>query len=435
MKFTTTTAASALLLLSSQQLVAAHSWVEQAKRIGPSGKLLDPPGFSRSYVPRTGDANLNMMKIVDSTAGQPICNPATGKSVANSYKDPKFPKLKAAPGDMIALRYLENGHVTKWMASPPKPKNQGTVYIYATTKPKDNEQFDNVHKKWTADGNGGDKSGWLLATRNYDDGRCYEDGNPNADERKSEFKIPNQASTDGQGMNHWCQNDIQLPDNVKPGQDVTLYWVWDYSTISTRQGAPDNEHLGNVKVTTIEMYSSCLEIAIVDQCSTDLGEVKGPKCSGGGGSGSKAAANTNGAASSSSLSFNFNKKQDLKLAAIPDQLSIGRFQVKMNDGAAGGNGGNGGSSPPSATTPAPSLPPKPTTTAFTSTSTHTPRIKYVTVTKGMTTVYVTPSAAIQTKTVTVDAPSRAVVTTSATSFAKITPSVRRRGQGWYGAAP
>ncbi|KAL8381406.1 hypothetical protein RB595_005600 [Gaeumannomyces hyphopodioides] len=431
MKFITATTASALLLLSGQQLVDAHSWVEQMKRIGPSGKLLDPPGFSRSFVPRTGDANLNMMKIVGSTAGQPLCNPATGKSVANSYKDAKYPKLKAAPNDMIALRYLENGHVTKWMDSPPKPKNQGTVYIYATTKPKDNEQFDNVHKKWTADGNGGDKSGWLLATRNYDDGRCYEDGNPNAEQRKSEYKISNQASTDGQGMNHWCQNDIQLPDNVKPGQDITLYWVWDYSTISTRQGAPDNEHLGSVKVTTTEFYSSCMEIAIVDQCSPDLGEVKGPKCKSGGSS-SKAAADTNGLASSGSFSFDFNKKQDLKLAAIPDQLAVGRFQVKVNDGATGGNGGN---SPPSATTPAPSLPPKPTTTASTSTSTHTSRIKYVTVTKGMTTVYVTPPAAIQTKTVTVDAASRAVVTTPAASSAKTTPSVRPRGQGWYGAAP
>ncbi|KLU81287.1 hypothetical protein MAPG_00378 [Magnaporthiopsis poae ATCC 64411] len=431
MKLITATAASALLLLSGQQLVDAHSWVEQLKRIGPSGKLLDPPGFSRGFVPRTGDANANMMKIVGSTAGQPLCNPATGKSVANGYKDPKFPKLKAAPNDVIALRYLENGHVTKWMDSPPKPKNQGTVYIYATTKPKDNEKFDNVHKKWTADGNGGDKSGWLLATRNYDDGRCFEDGNPNADQRKAEYKIANQASTDGQGMNHWCQNDIQLPDNVKPGQDITLYWVWDYSTISKRQGAPDNEHLGAVKVTTPEFYSSCMEVAIVDECSPDLGEVKGPKCNKAGGN--KAAAGINALASSGSFSFDFNKKQDLKLAAIPEQLAMGRFQVKVNDAPAGGNGGN--SPPPGAPTPAPSLPLKPsTTTAYTSTSTHNSRIKYVTVTKGITTVYVTPPPAFQTVTVTVDTPSRPAVITTPASSALTASTVRPRGQGWYGAA-
>jgi hypothetical protein len=45
------------------------------------------------------------------------------------------PRLQAATGDAIALRYQENGHVTLPDNQPGKLANRGTVFVYSTTQP------------------------------------------------------------------------------------------------------------------------------------------------------------------------------------------------------------------------------------------------------------------------------------------------------------
>ena len=100
---------------------------------------------------------------------------------------PGFPRLQAAPGNMVALRYqgklviestrcytnanklTENGHVTLPQNGLRKPEKGGKVYLYGTTHPKDDEKFLDVFQKWNEAGTGGDKRGRLLAVQNYDD--------------------------------------------------------------------------------------------------------------------------------------------------------------------------------------------------------------------------------------------------------------------------
>jgi hypothetical protein len=82
--------------------------------------------------------------------------------------------LEAAPGDYIAIMHLENGHTTLPHNQPNKPRNRGTIYFYGTTQPKEQEKLFDVHLLWNKQGTGGDKRGKLLATRNYDDGQCYQ---------------------------------------------------------------------------------------------------------------------------------------------------------------------------------------------------------------------------------------------------------------------
>ena len=288
-------AASALMALA---LIitpsAAHSWVEQLMVIAPNGSFTGNPGYARNNTMRTvpGFSDLLMVHILPGQ-GQPsieerqapspsVSAPATGASTAFSDTmdilptDPMCkktqqeqiqssgsPRLQAAAGDNIALRYQENGHVTLPQNQPGKQENRGTVYIYGTTQPKPDELFLDVYKQWNAAGTGGDKRGVLLATQPFDDGQCYQvnDGNIST-ARQSQY--PHEASQ-LMGANLWCQNDIALPANAPSGKPYTLYWVWDWPTMP---GVDPN--LPNGKA---EIYTTCMEIDIQGtKASRDLDE-------------------------------------------------------------------------------------------------------------------------------------------------------------------
>ena len=162
------------------------------------------------------------------------------------------PRLQASPGDMVALRYQENGHVTLPDIVKGKPApSRGHVYIYGTTQPSQDEKVLDV-KQWNADGTGGNKKGKLLGVQDYDDGQCYQiNGGPISAARQKQFQ--HKADT-LMGQDLWCQNDIKIPNDAPVGKPYTVYWLWDWSTLPNADpGLPNGK---------AELYSTCMDIDI-----------------------------------------------------------------------------------------------------------------------------------------------------------------------------
>lgn len=163
-------------------------------------------------------------------------------------------RLSAAPGALVALRYTENGHVSLPDAQKGKPKNRGTVFIYGTSNAQSRiDLFLDVFGQWTADGNGGNKLGRLLATQDYDDKICRQtNGGQISLQREAQYP---HAPDPVYGTEVLCQNDIALPPDVHVGEDYTLYWIWVWDT---EKGVDPN--LPNGKT---EIYTSCADIDII----------------------------------------------------------------------------------------------------------------------------------------------------------------------------
>lgn len=301
MRYSAAGALVALALLITPS--TAHSWVEQMMVISSNGSFTGNPGYARNNTMRTvpGFSDLLMVHILPGQ-GQPsieerqapaasAATPSTSTATATAFSDTMSilptdpmckktqqtmkqsngsPRLQAAPGDNIALRYQENGHVTLPQNQPGKPANRGMIYIYGTTQPKTDENFLDVFKQWTTDGTGGDKRGVLLATQPFDDGQCYQvnSGNISTERQKQYPHTANQLM----GANLWCQNDIALPADAPSGKPYTLYWVWDWPT------APGvDPNLPNGKA---EIYTTCMDIDITGtKASRDLEERQAPAAS------------------------------------------------------------------------------------------------------------------------------------------------------------
>lgn len=242
------------------QLSIAHSWVERLLRIAPNGTMIGPQGHIRAFSPRTPTLNQADNFNLVPPNGRPdgkvihsddlICK--STQTIAN-YSG-QFPMLSAAPGDLVALQYQENGHVTLPLTS--KPENRGTIYIYGTQNPSDKDTILGIHNMWTFDGQGGDKRGRLLAKRDFDDGQCYQiNSGPISQARQAKSrKMPE----DPQGADLWCQADVRLPENMQIGGIYTLYWLWDWPTMS-------NSTHGGTYVTIPEIYTSCLDIQVTQE--------------------------------------------------------------------------------------------------------------------------------------------------------------------------
>lgn len=285
--------ASALALLALLTTPAiAHSWVEQLMVINPSGSFSGQPGYARNNTLRTapGFTDLLMVHILPGQ-GQPSIEqrdapspndvqnvqptePMCKKTQQAQFQSAGSPRLKAAPGDMVALRYEENGHVTLPANQPGKPANRGNVYIYGTTQPKSDDTFLNIFGVWNADGSGGDKRGKLLATQPFDDGQCYQvNGGTISASRQKEY--PHPASQVG-GTDLWCQNDIKIPADAPSGKPYTLYWVWDWPTLPKVDPS-----LPNGKA---EIYTTCMDVDITGSKATrDLEDRQAPASGSGSG--------------------------------------------------------------------------------------------------------------------------------------------------------
>ena len=255
--------------------VLSHSWIEQIQRIDPStGTFVDPPGYRRNHLARNdpafGDkkserqlpvgvsderAKRDVNDAVDFhirgiKSNDTLCK-GQDRSQLKAVQSPGFPRLQAGPSDFIAIRYLENGHVTNPTLPPNKPKHSGNVYVYLTEQPSDREQFLDVFRKWDKEGKGGDKRGRLLGVFPFDDGRCYEKNDkPISTQRQQEFPV---AANPLAGASNACQNDVQLPSDLKVGGTASIYWVWDWSTEPSAPGANDG---------VPEIYTSCFDVDI-----------------------------------------------------------------------------------------------------------------------------------------------------------------------------
>lgn len=219
---------SLVVLLALTGNAIGHSWVEQVIRIALNGTLVGPVGYMRGYVGRTDPgfadpANTYLLPPNGRQDGNNLrsddrmCAPA--QRVGNYSV--KHPMLSAAPGDLIALRYQENGHVSLPENEPPKPRNRGTIYIYGTSEPSKDETLLNVHGIWTADKASAEGKGRLIAKRNFDDGQCYQinDGAISVQRQA----MVNKEAQDPQGADLWCQADVRLPSDLPTSGTYTLY--------------------------------------------------------------------------------------------------------------------------------------------------------------------------------------------------------------------
>lgn len=318
--------------------VSGHSWVEQLQRIAPNGTMILPLGYQRGYVARDnplfkGDISDDLRQLPPNgrTQGDVIlstdalCSPQ--QSTRNYTAD--FPMLVTAPGDFIALRHQENGHVTLPTTQQNKPRNRGTVFIYGTDQARANDTLMSIHGVWNTDGTGGDKRGRLLATRNYDDGQCYQvNGGAISTSRQKQFE---KTASSPMGADMWCQSDLQLPTDLTTAANYTLYWVWDWPTLSKANAMVGDD---GVNVTKPEIYTSCMDLQIVDPCSEELGDVKSPTCSVG-----------NNKAAKVNFANTFKKGQSYGSAAVPQELT-GNFAVGIDSTRADSGSNNGMSAPP-----------------------------------------------------------------------------------------
>ena len=334
----------AMVILALVSHGLAHSNVERLMRIAPNGTMVGKEGFPRGFINRESkdysDGAVGWLippngrsdgKIIH--ANDTVASPS--QQTAN-YTD-ELPMLVASPGDIVALQYQENGHVTLPQNQANKPANRGTIYIYGTTDLAPGAPLLDILYQWTADGTGGNGKGRLLATRNFDDGQCYQinDGDISKS-RVAEFA--KEAETP-MGANLWCQSDVALPSDLVVGKAFTLIWIWDWPTMdrpdvkfppSSAPGAalgPNGE-----KVITPEIYTTVMDVQIVDPCDDSLGEAKGSQCKAG-----------------VSEKIVFAKGQDLNLAAVAEQLT-NNFLVDVSSISGASNASATSNAPASSST-------------------------------------------------------------------------------------
>jgi hypothetical protein len=236
----------------------AHTWNEQLTVI-QNGIFTGSNGYPRGYVSRsdpgfTDDAMTYLLP--PSASGRTrvddfdlICAPTQRGSNQTSG----YPRLSTSPGVYIAMKYLENGHVTLPQTQPGKPQGAGTVFVFGTSQPSNDDLLTEI-LQWTADGTGGDQRGRLLASQNFDDSRCYQINGGDISVTRQE-KYPNPIPGNPASVNEqWCETDVLVPTEVSIGSSYTLYWVWQWPTKAGTPGVPDGKD---------EYYTTCSDLDIV----------------------------------------------------------------------------------------------------------------------------------------------------------------------------
>src|SRR4051794_7912701 len=215
MALTTNRNILAILFVGLITFTNAHTWIEQLTVIAPNSTFVGAPGYARGNVLRTSpnfnDTTMtNLIPPDGRSTGSEIlstdlmCMPSQQGQVQTDGS----PRLQAAAGDAIALRYQENGHVTLPNNQPCKPANRVTVFVYGTTQPSSSDTLLGIHKVWNANQTGGDMRGVLLSSQNFDDGQCYQINSGIISQQRQQ-QFPHTANT-LMGADLWCQQDIQL---------------------------------------------------------------------------------------------------------------------------------------------------------------------------------------------------------------------------------
>lgn len=252
----------------------AHTWIEEMQVISPNGTYIGDRGFSRGYVARTdanfdGDANsLWMLPSLDArmpdgtvrnfiNSSDLLCHP---RQRTPNYSA-EYPQLKVYPGSSVAMKYMENGHVTLPWNQPGKPEAGGTAFVYGTTNPSPTEMIANV-LKWNVAGTGGDGRGFLMTAQNFDDGRCHQI-NDCVDSAIRQVQYPNMIPDQptSPGQEQWCETDLHIPSTVRPGE-LTIYWIWQWPTApNTQCVVPDGKD---------EYYTTCADFTVLPAGSGTL---------------------------------------------------------------------------------------------------------------------------------------------------------------------
>lgn len=244
---------AAVILLASTTTVSAHTWVEEVRKVASNGSFVGAPGFIRNYGPRIQGVNIDAVNsnLLPPNGRGNAFLPTDLMCKSNQLKGQQtkdYPTLSASPLEQIALQYHDNGHVTLYDTNQGKPAGRGTVFVYGTTESVDSDTYLGIHRTWNAAGTGGDKRGKLLATRPYDDGRCFQ-VNRGSKVRQASIDYPADKSED-----ILCQTDVQLPGDAPTSGSYTLYWVWEWPTLD-KDG----------KVAVNESYTSCMDISMTSQ--------------------------------------------------------------------------------------------------------------------------------------------------------------------------
>lgn len=253
---------SSLRLVAASLLAAqacAHTWIEQLAVISANGSYVGNYGYPRNYIARTdpgfsGDKAQYLLPTAESgrtriNGSDLLCR----ESQRKQSQSQKWPRLNVAPGGYVAMKYAENGHVTLPNNQIGKPKKGGTVFVYGTLEPKDDEKIMNV-LKWTTDGSGGDKRGKLLVSQNFDDNRCYQiNSSPISTTRQKEYPdpIPGQPGTNNE---QYCETDVKIPEDISSSKPYALYWVWQWPTAPNMDPSlPDGKD---------EWYTTCSDVSV-----------------------------------------------------------------------------------------------------------------------------------------------------------------------------
>ncbi|KAK8193776.1 uncharacterized protein BKA78DRAFT_249062, partial [Phyllosticta capitalensis] len=253
---------SSLRLVAASLLAAqacAHTWIEQLAVISANGSYVGNYGYPRNYIARTdpgfsGDKAQYLLPTAESgrtriNGSDLLCR----ESQRKQSQSQKWPRLNVAPGGYVAMKYAENGHVTLPNNQIGKPKKGGTVFVYGTLEPKDDEKIMDV-LKWTTDGSGGDKRGKLLVSQNFDDNRCYQiNSSPISTTRQKEYPdpIPGQPGTNNE---QYCETDVKIPEDISSSKPYALYWVWQWPTAPNMDPSlPDGKD---------EWYTTCSDVSV-----------------------------------------------------------------------------------------------------------------------------------------------------------------------------
>ncbi|KAM0714523.1 hypothetical protein Q7P37_009819 [Cladosporium fusiforme] len=247
--------------------VSAHTWIEQLQVIGANGSYTGDFGYARGFVGRADprfDGFSNKWQIPDPATGErrlktgmSLCHPSQRRANYSS----QYPRLRVAPGEYVAMKYLENGHVTIPWDPKGKPRRGGTVWVYGTHDPRATETLYDV-LQWNTNSSGGDGRGRLLAAQDFDDGRCHQ-LNEVEESRRRQVRFPNRFPDQPDvSVEQWCETDVKIPNDVKVHSPLTIYWVWGWET------APGSDRANCGKD---EYYVSCLDVEV--RRKTDTAEL------------------------------------------------------------------------------------------------------------------------------------------------------------------
>lgn len=253
------------LVAAIATLTSAHSWVEEYQVISENGTYTGAAGYTRGYVPRTDPSfnGFSMLWLLPDAAARNADQTVRTRINASDYVCPpqqrtsnyttSFPKLQVAPGDYVAMKYLENGHTTLPWNITGKPAAGGTVFVFGTTEPSEDETIANV-MEWNTAGDGGDERGFLMAAQNFDDGRCHQINCASISQQRQMLTPNHVAGQNTSSVETWCESDVKIPETVSAGT-LTVYWVWQWPT------APNIDC--NTPAGKDEYYTSCADFDIV----------------------------------------------------------------------------------------------------------------------------------------------------------------------------